>query len=114
VSEVSPSGRFGAYLLDGLLSAVTLGIGWLIWAAFTARNGQTPAKSLLGHTVIAADTHRPVGFARMFWLRGVLCAFLAPIAIICTLGIVLFMPFWNKHNQNIWDRISNCYVVHRP
>ena len=50
----------------------------------------------------------------MFWVRGVLCGFVVPIVIVCTLGIVLFMPFWNKHNQNIWDRISNCYVVRRP
>ena len=50
----------------------------------------------------------------MFWVRGVLCGFVAPIAVVCTLGIVLFMPFWNKHNQNVWDRFSNCYAVHRP
>jgi uncharacterized RDD family membrane protein YckC len=113
-TEVSPWGRLGARLLDTAIYAVTLGIGWLIWAAFTAGGGQTPAKRMLGHTVIAADTHRPVGFARMFWVRGVLCYLIVPIVIVCTLGLVLFMPFWNKHNQNIWDRISVCYVVRRP
>jgi uncharacterized RDD family membrane protein YckC len=112
--EVSPWGRFGAYLLDGVLCFVTLGIGWLIWAAFLADGGQTPAKRILGHTVIAADTHQPVGFGRMFWVRGLLCGIVVPIVVVCTLGIILFMPFWNNHNQNIWDRISNCYVVHRP
>jgi uncharacterized RDD family membrane protein YckC len=138
MTEVSPWGRLGAYLLESvliyamvlvallpltvfaadvlvsLLIYTILGLVWAIWALVLGTAGQTPAKHLLGHTVIAADTHRPVGLGRMFWVRGFLCGFIVPIAVICTLGIVLFMPFWNKRNQNLWDRISHCYVVHRP
>jgi uncharacterized RDD family membrane protein YckC len=136
--EVSPWGRLGAYLLESLLVFAVAGLAllvaavldvsaavsvlvvvvlvvvWSTWALMLGTGGQTPAKRMLGHTVIASDTHRPVGLGRMIFVRGVLAGFVAPIAVICTLGIVLFMPFWNKHNQNIWDRISYSYVVHRP
>jgi uncharacterized RDD family membrane protein YckC len=138
VREVSPWGRLVAHLLELILIYATVLIAWLvvavlhvdalvellifvafmaawsIWALTLGTAGQTPAKRLLGYTVIAADTHTPVGFSRMFWVRCVLCGFLVPIVIVGTLGIVLFMPFWNKRNQNIWDRISYCYVVRRP
>jgi uncharacterized RDD family membrane protein YckC len=39
--------RLGAWLLDIVLFAFLLGLGWLIWFAFTARHGQTPAKRIL-------------------------------------------------------------------
>jgi hypothetical protein len=111
---VSPWGRLGAYVLEGLLATVTLGIGWLIWAAMIAGTGQTPAKRLLKQRVINADTLRPAGFAKMFFVRGLLGGIVAGFAITFTVGILLFMPFWDKRNQNLWDKVSNTYVVHDP
>ncbi len=94
---------------------VTLGIGWLIWAAVaTGPVGQTPAKKLLGLRVIRGDTWQPAGLGRMFWVRGLLAGIVSYFAILFTLGILLFMPFWDKRNQNIWDKVSNCYVVTDP
>lgn len=109
---VSPWGRLGAYLLEGVLMLVTLGVGWLIWAATIGGTGQTPAKRLLKHRVINAATMRPAGLGKMFWGRGFLGGIVAGFAITFTLGILLFMPFWDKRNQNIWDKVSNTYVVH--
>ncbi|MFM8380711.1 MAG: hypothetical protein ACKOA6_01785, partial [Actinomycetota bacterium] len=60
----SPWLRLAAYLLEAVLQTVTLGIGWLIWAAIVAGNGQTPAKQLLRMRVVGASEPRPVGFAR--------------------------------------------------
>jgi uncharacterized RDD family membrane protein YckC len=114
MNPVSPWGRLGSYLLEGLLVTVTLGIGWLIWAAMTGGNGQTPAKRLLKIRVINASTLRPAGLAKMFFVRGILAGFVAQLAIVCTIGILLFMPFWDKRNQNLWDKVSNTYVVHDP
>ena len=113
-SLVSPWARLGAYFLESILFVVTLGIGWLIWAAIIAGGGQTPAKKLLNQRVVRTDTLHPVGFARMFWVRGILAGFVASLAITFTFGILLFMPFWDKRNQNLWDKISSTYVVSDP
>lgn len=113
-ATVSPWGRLGAYLLESILFTVTLGIGWLIWAATIAGTGQTPAKRLLKQRVIGADTLQPVGLGKMFFVRGIVAGFVAGLAIPLTLGILLFMPFWDKRNQNIWDKVSSTYVVTDP
>ncbi|MGI9611225.1 MAG: RDD family protein [Acidimicrobiia bacterium] len=110
----SPWIRLAAYLLEGILIVVTLIVGWLIWAALIGGTGQTPAKRMLSLRVIGANTLAPVGLGRMFWVRGILAPIVAFFAILFTLGILLFMPFWDRRNQNIWDKVSNCYVVVDP
>jgi uncharacterized RDD family membrane protein YckC len=114
VQVANPWMRLGSYLLEFLLAIVTLGIGWLIWAAMIAGTGQTPAKRLLKLRVIRADTLQPAGFARMLFLRGILAGWIANLAIVVTVGILLFMPFWDRRHQNMWDKISNTYVVTDP
>lgn len=111
VSVASPWVRLGSYFVEIVLMVVTLGIGWLIWASMTAGSGQTPAKRLMRLRVIDSRTFKPVGFARMFWMRYFIAGVVAAIAITCTLGVLLFMPFWDKRNQNIWDKVSSSYVV---
>jgi uncharacterized RDD family membrane protein YckC len=114
VTVANPWARLGSYLLESLLIFVTLGIGWLIWAATIAGTGQTPAKRLLNHRVIGADTLRPVGLGKMFWVRGILAGLVAGVAIPFTVGVLLFMPFWDKRRQNLWDKVSSTYVVNDP
>lgn len=114
VTFASPWKRLAAYLLDAVLFVVTLYIGWLIWAAVIGGRGQTPGKKLLGLRVIRADNLAVCGLGRMFWARGVLAGLVASIAAVLTLGIVLLMPFWDKRNQNLWDKISSTYVVNDP
>jgi uncharacterized RDD family membrane protein YckC len=114
VRPVSGWGRLGCALLEGLLMTVTLGIGWIIWASIVVGGGQTPAKRLLNYRVIGQDTRRPVGFGRMFFIRYLVAGFVAQFAILFTLGILLFMPFWDSNRQNIWDKISSTSVMHDP
>jgi uncharacterized RDD family membrane protein YckC len=111
VKEAGIGIRFLAYLLDAILQAVTLGIGWLIWAAIIAGNGQTPAKQILGLRVIDAGDSQPLGFARMLFMRGIIAGLVAAILIPLTLGIILLMPVWNKRKRNIWDKLSSSVVV---
>ena len=111
VQFASPWRRLGGYLLEGVLVIVTVVIGWLIWAAVIGGKGQTPAKQLLGMRVIRTDGMRPAGLGWMFWMRGFVAGFVASIAIPFTLGILLLMPFWDRRNQNIWDKVSSCFVV---
>ena len=112
LNAVSPWGRLGAYVLESVLVLVTCGVGWLIWAAMIGGRGQTPAKQLLKYRVIHAATLRPASLGSMFWVRGFLAGIVAWFAIVFTIGIILLMPFWDKRNQNIWDKVSNCYVVY--
>ena len=111
---VSPWARLGAYLLEGLLAAVTLWIGWMIWALTLSGKGQTPAKKLLNHTVVDINTGQPLGLGRMFWVRGLVAGLVASIAIPLSLFILLFMPLWDSNNQNIWDKVSGSYVIPTP
>jgi len=106
-----PGIRLGSWLLDALLGVVTLYVGWLIWALFTADEGQTPAKRLLGLRVIREDREEPPGLLFMFFMRGLVAGWVASVMAIFTLGIIVFMPFWDSKNRNIWDAASRCVVL---
>ena len=114
VNAASPWVRLGSYLLESILVLVTLVIGWVIWARMLAGKGQTPAKKLLGLRVINAADLRPASFGKMFWVRGLLASIVARFAIVFTVGVLLFMPLWDKRRQNRWDKVSNTYVVTDP
>ena len=114
VAAASPWIRLGAFVLESVLVGVTLGIGWVIWALIIAGRGHTPAKALLNLRVIDTGSLRPVGFARMFWVRYLIAGFVAGLGIVFTLGVLLLMPFWDRRNQNLWDKISSTYVVLDP
>lgn len=114
VEYASPWIRLGSYLLEGILMVVTLGIGWIIWALTTAGDGQTPAKKLLGLRAISSTDRRPVGLGTMFWMRGLLAGLVVQVAAFFTLGIIFFMPFWDRRNQNLWDKVSSTHVVTDP
>jgi uncharacterized RDD family membrane protein YckC len=114
VHRASPWLRLGSLFLEYLLFLVTFGFGWLVWAAVTAWDGQTPAKRLLGLRVIKAETNRPAGWAWMFWVRGVFAGIVGYFAVSITFGILLLMPFWDGKGQNVWDKVSGCLVVVDP
>lgn len=114
VTYASPWVRLGSYVLESVLMVITLGIGWLIWALTTAGDGQTPAKRLLNLRVIRDSDHRPAGLGLMFWMRGILAGLVVGFVWIFTLGIIFLMPFWDRRNQNMWDKISSTYVVLDP
>jgi hypothetical protein len=111
---LSPVGRLiGAALLDALLSLVTFGIGWMIWACITAAEGRTPAKKLLGMQVVDAATGRPLTWGTYVFMRGLVGGFVAGLAGMMTLGVLHFMPLWDNRNQSIAAKVSNSVVVDR-
>ena len=57
--------RFGAFLLEFVLFIVTLGIGWFIWSMVMWTRGTTPAKKLLGLSVVDIQTGRPCTWGHM-------------------------------------------------
>jgi uncharacterized RDD family membrane protein YckC len=98
-------------VLESMLMTVTFGIGWIIWAAITSSEGQTPARKLLGLRVVDADTGKPVTLAKLFFMRGILGSIVAGIAYTLSFSILFFMPLWDKKNQSIVDKISNTVIV---
>ncbi|MCA1845810.1 MAG: RDD family protein, partial [Actinobacteria bacterium] len=109
--------RFGAYLLDGVLALVTLGIGWLIWCCFTFSKGQTPAKSIMDMRVVKQDTGVAATWGDMF-VRNVVI----PIGL-GFVGIFLFgiptivcacLIFGGNLRQTGWDRMMRTVVVNDP
>lgn len=109
----TPWQRLGAALLESLLMLVTLFIGWLIWACFTAQNGQTPARKILNQRVYRYPSGEVASFGWMLGMRGIVAGIVQNILWTFFLPgfILMFMPFWDKKNQTITDKISSCVVV---
>ena len=135
-----PSRRFRAYLLDALLSVVTLGIGWIIWALVlnSKTPGVTPAKRIMHMRVVNASTFKPLSLGQMIIRRallgaivgdlGLYIAFRAPGVILEAIsfdnGLIVFIatiaalyayasvPMRNDRNRNIWDIVSGTQVVY--
>ena len=106
--------RFGGALLTGVLIVVTLGIGYLIWAAIAYGKGQTPAKQILKMYVIDTETGLPATWGKMF-LRGfVIDGVLNSI----TSGIFFLLSaiwiFTNPQRQRLTDLMLKTIVVDAP
>ncbi|WP_157965514.1 RDD family protein [Euzebya rosea] len=100
-----------AALLDGILMIVTLSIGWLVWACITASAGQTPGKKLMGMQVVDARTGAPLSWGSYVGMRGIVGGFVGGLASTLTLGVLSFMPLWDKQNQSVAAKVSNSVVV---
>lgn len=111
----SPWRRFGAQLLNALLTIVTLYIGWIIWTIVLWSKGQNPGQRILGLRVVDERTGLPPGRGRMF-IRNFLClGVLMNILTSFVIPIVLyFMPFWDAKNQSLWDKMASTLVVNDP
>ncbi len=110
---VGPGARLGAVLLDVLLATVTLWIGWFIWTLITWSDGQTPAKKLLGHVVVDANTGQQFDWGRMalreFVIKGLLGGLLNMITFSIYFLVDSFMVFGNRY-QTLHDKMSTSVV----
>lgn len=109
--------RTAGFGLELGLFVVTLGIGWLGWSAYEWRFGRTPAKRLLGMTVVEAGTGRPAGWTAMA-LREVVYG----IGIVGLFGAVTLGLGWaigaafalSPSKQAMWDRLAFTSVAVEP
>lgn len=108
--RISSVGRLiCASLLDSLIGVVTLGIGWLVWAAITAAEGQTPGKKLMRMRVVGKQDGQTVSWAKYVFLRGLVGQIILCIPLV---GLVLFfMPLWDEFNQSVGAKISDTVVI---
>ncbi|HEX2805187.1 MAG TPA: RDD family protein [Kineosporiaceae bacterium] len=112
---VTPGGRLGAALLDGLLYLLTLGIGWLIWMLITWGSGQTPGKQLLHQVVVDPQTGQRFTWGRMclreFVVRGLLFGLLSFL----TLGVfslVDALMVFREDRRTLHDQVSGSIVCY--
>lgn len=113
LTPVSNGKRFGAWLLDGLLAIVTLGVGWLIWYFVILGNGQSPAKQLLKMRVVKRSTGRRPTYGEMAlrdlvgkWVLGSVTGGITTIV-----GGIMIL---GESRQGIWDRMVDTIVVDDP
>lgn len=106
--------RFGSWLLERVLMIVTLGIGWIIWAIALRGTGQTPAKKMMNLTIWDLETNAPMTLERMIIMRGLAGGLVAGFALPLTLYVLAFMPFWDKNNRDLHDKVSRSSVIATP
>ena len=124
----SQSRRLAGALLEVVLFVLTLGIGWIVWYLFVARNGQSPAKRLLGMRVM-----RDGEVANLGWmlirdlairiiafgaLNGVLIAILGEAAGGAIYGLLVVIAalwcIWDARRRCLWDIAAGTEVVRFP
>ena len=111
-NELASVGQLiAAALIDALIAAVTLSIGWLIWAAITAGSAQTPGKKMLNLQVVDASSYHPMSWGNYVFLRGLIGGTVLSLAASLTFGIMTFMPLWDRRNQSVAAKVSNSVVV---
>ncbi|HSH58253.1 MAG TPA: RDD family protein [Acidimicrobiales bacterium] len=102
--------RFGGYVLESILIGVTLLIGWLVWSLIVWKDGQTPAKQMLGMRVLKLQTGTKATWGTMF-VREIIGKTIGGIAGFFTFGILTFMLLWDRNNQEVWDKVAGSIVV---
>jgi uncharacterized RDD family membrane protein YckC len=119
--------RFYAYVLDCILSVLTLGIGWIIWSLLAWRRGQSPAKQLMGMYVV--HDGRPASWKRMAareilakGVAGLVCGAIiyaarglsAPAYLLVSALALIPYYFWmvfDAENRALWDQPAGTHVV---
>ena len=97
--------RLMARLLDLVLFALTLGLGWWIWLGVTSGQGQSPAKRLLGLRVVRADGS-PMSAGAVWFRDGVLALLLTPL-----LPISILWALRSSGRQALHDVLAGSVVV---
>jgi uncharacterized RDD family membrane protein YckC len=113
---VSPGGRLGAALIDGLLILFTAVIGWFVWALFTFRDGQTPGRQILGHVAADAATGQPLDWGRTaireVLIKGIVGYFASALSCGVYSLVDAAMVFGDR-NRTLHDRMINSIVIHK-
>lgn len=104
---------FGSWLLEVLLIPLTLVLGWLIWLFFTAKNAQSPAKSLTGLYIVNVETGRAVG-AGGVWLRDVVLKIIVANAVVFGHVIDGAWVLFDRDRQALHDKPIRSVLVYAP
>lgn len=107
--------RVAAHLLDWLLMAVTLVVGWLVLLGLSAQESTSPGKRLLGLRVVDA-MGEPLGGGRV-WFRELVLKVVLQVLYIpwMAMPIVFLWAIWDRDRQALHDKaLDTVVVVARP
>ncbi len=124
----SQSRRLAGAVLEVALFCLTLGIGWVVWYLIVARNGQSPAKRLLGMRVIREGEVANLGWMLIRDLvvriiafgavNGVLIAILGETAGGAIYGLMVVVAalwcVWDARHRCLWDIAAGTQVIREP
>lgn len=115
VVPVPPRTRLVGAVLEVLLFIITLGIGWMIWSVFAWRNGKTPAKKVMGLTVVDIRTNKPATFGQMALREVVGKMIISSLAgrISSWVGLIGGAMVFGPNRMALWDYIASTTVVER-
>lgn len=114
IVKCTPGARLGAFLMDALLSVVTLGIGWLIWSLIVWQKGTTPGHQVLKQKIVDEKTGETFSWGRMALRELVFKGIVIGVGSVFTLGILwvvdsLFVV--REDRKTIHDMMSRSIVV---
>jgi len=111
-TTLAPVGRrIGAYFLAGLLSIVTLVIGYLIWGAIVWSKGQTPAQQMRGLRTWKPQEQVNATWGTMF-LRGLAWTIVGIIPFAQLVSFFLFLS--GREHRALHDSMSSTIILHDP
>lgn len=102
--------RFVCALLEGVLSILTLGIGYFVWQFFVYSKGQIPGKQLMGMRVISLNDGKALTFWTMILREWVIKGVIGGV----TFGLGYLWILFDPKNQSLYDKILNTIVVDDP
>ncbi|QMU72986.1 RDD family protein [Streptacidiphilus sp. P02-A3a] len=109
--RASPWIRLGAQLLNGLLSIVTLFIGWLIWAMITWSNDScNPGQKILGLKVVKKDTGAALTWGELF-IRNFLLGGIVYGITFSVLYVVDIFKTFGTERQRVLDSMAGTVVI---
>lgn len=102
--------RIGAYLLEGVLAVVTLGIGYFVWDLCVWSRGQTPGKQLLGMYCYRPSTglRASWGYMLLRWVGFLVEGILPFVGTIVSFVMVCA----SDERRAIHDHIADTVVLH--
>ena len=106
--------RLGGSILTFVLIVVTLGIGYLIWAAIAYGKGQTPSKQILKMYVIDIETGLPATWGKMFIRGFVIDGVINSITSGLFWLVSTIWIFTNPERQRLTDKMVKTIVVDAP
>ena len=127
--ELASQGRrLAGAVLEVVLFCLTLGIGWIVWYLLSARNGQSPAKRLLGMRVMRGGEVANLGWMLIRDLAVRIIAFGAVNAVLIAIlgeeagGAIFGLMFivaalwciWDARRRCLWDIAAGTEVVRLP